>query len=93
MEQAIERTNDFKTMQLYWNLKTNTHIKKEALYLKLNKEKVDAAVYIFKLRSGNDGSTKTLKTRHLLEDNESTECVTCWEEETPQHILEECVRY
>ena len=54
---------------------------------------MEAAIYIFKLRSGNDGSAKTLKTRHLLECNESIECETCWEEETPVHILEDCVRY
>ena len=52
-------------------------MKKEALYLKLNKDKIDAAVYIFKLRSGNDGSAVTLKTRHLLEANEQIECETC----------------
>ena len=68
-------------------------MKKEALYLKLNRDRVEAAVYLFKLRSGNDGSAKTLNTRHLLENKESIECGTCWEEENPKHILEDCVRY
>ena len=77
MELAIERTKDFKTMQLYWKLKQNTYKKKEALYLKLNKDKIEAAVYIFKLRLGNDGSAATLKIRHLLEEKESSECETC----------------
>ena len=53
---------------------------------------IDAIRYIFKLRTGCDGSRGTLYIRKLITDEELT-CHWCGVIESRQHILEDCELY
>ena len=61
-------------------------------YIKLNKHRVNEIRYIFKLRTGYDGSRETLTTRHLL-DQQFDKCHECQVKESRKHILENCIIY
>ena len=52
------------------------------------KHRVDEIRYIFKLRTGFDGSRETLAMRHLLTEEETND-QACKKKETRVHILTE----
>ena len=47
------------------------------MYLRLNRERTEEAIYIFKMRTGFDGSAHTLNIQHQLLDNENEWCRRC----------------
>ena len=87
-EKRTKRDREFPTMKLYWELSENFRHTAQA-YIKLNKHRVDEIRYIFKLRTGCDGSRETLTTRHLLDMGEIN-CHVCNVPETRTHIIRDC---
>lgn len=81
----------FPTMKLFWELSQNYRHTIQA-YIQINKHRVNEIRYIFKLRTGCDGSRDTLAMRHLIA-NEDTNCNICNTIETRKHILTECKTY
>ena len=78
IDAAKKRTiydKEFPTMKLFWTLSEGYKHTIQA-YIRLNKHRVDEIRYIFKLRTGCDGSRETLAMRHLLDVNE-TNCHVC----------------
>lgn len=47
------------------------------MYLRLNRERTEEAIYIFKMRTGFDGWAHTLNIQHQLLDNENEWCRRC----------------
>ena len=64
------------------------------MYLKLNRDRVQEILYIFKLRTGYDGSANTLQIRHQLSEEEHAWCRRCiGYTESVKHIINECNQY
>jgi len=56
MTRAFEHSSCKKTLDLFWELRSNQNTIDVQPYIRFNKHRVDAIRYIFKMRAGIDGS-------------------------------------